>query len=290
VTAGDDEALIPEGLDATLVLLRHGESEWIREGRFQGQAETPLSELGHRQAALAGERLARPHASPALPVPGGLPREIAHSPLARTRATAQAVADAIARAAAASSGPGDAGSAPPAALPAMRSEPGILELAQGAWEGVTAAEIQRRWPAEIGAWRRDPVGSWAPGGESLAQVQARVRPALVRILDVLGRDYPRGTVDRPQVGGYHGVGQAHDQPWSILVGHDGVFKVVMLTLFDLPLAHFWSFSMGLTGITVVELRGGRPVLRAHNWTGHLAPIENEEAIEAAEQRARSGAL
>jgi len=42
--AGDPGTpLIPEGLDATLVLLRHGESEWIVEHRFQGQAETPLS-------------------------------------------------------------------------------------------------------------------------------------------------------------------------------------------------------------------------------------------------------
>jgi len=287
VSGPDDAPLIPDGLDATLVLLRHGESEWIREGRFQGQAETPLSELGLRQAALAGERLARPHASPAMPVPGGLPREIAHSPLARTTSTAQAVADAIARVTAM---PGAASSGLLGPSPAMRPEPGILELAQGDWEGVTTDEIQRRWPAEIGAWRRNPVDHWAPGGESLAQVRARVRPALVRILEVLGRDYPRGTLDRPQVGGYHGVGQAHDQPWSILVGHDGVFKVVMLTLFDLPLTHFWSFSMGLTGITVVELRGGRPVLRAHNWTGHLAPIEDEQAIEAAERRARSGAL
>jgi phosphoserine phosphatase len=280
--AGDgDPRLIPDGLDATLVLLRHGESEWIREGRFQGQAETPLSALGHRQAALAGERLARPHAVPSMPVPGGLPREIVHSPLARTTSTATAVADAIARVAA------ETGST---VLPVMRPEPGILELAQGAWEGVTMDEIQRRWPAEIGAWRRNPVDTWAPGGESIVQVQARVRPALARSLAELGRDYPRGTVDRPQVGGYHGVGAGPDQPWSILVGHDGVFKVVMLTLFDLPLTHFWSFSMGLTGITVVELRGGRPVLRAHNWTGHLAPIEDEEAVEAAERRARSGAL
>ena len=40
----DDARLIPEGLDATLVLLRHGESEYIREGRFQGQ-EVSLGEL-----------------------------------------------------------------------------------------------------------------------------------------------------------------------------------------------------------------------------------------------------
>ena len=91
------EPLIPEGLDATLVLLRHGESEWIVEGRFQGQAETPLSSNGRRQAALAADRLARPHASPALPVPSGVPLEIVHSPLARTRETALAVSAAIER-------------------------------------------------------------------------------------------------------------------------------------------------------------------------------------------------
>ena len=270
---------IPEGLDATLVLVRHGESEWIREGRFQGQGETPLSALGRRQAALAGQRLAHPHAAPAMPVPGGRPVEIVYSPLARTAATAQAIVDAIAGAA----GPDE----PP--VP-MRPEPGILELSQGGWEGITQDDIARRWPAELSAWRHRPWESVAPGGESLAEVQARVRPALNRVLERLGRDYPRGTFDRPQVGGYPGVGASHDQPWSVLVGHDGVFKVVLLTLFGLPLTQFWMFSLGLTGMTVVELRGGRPVLRAHNLAGHLAPLEDERAFEAAELRSRSGAL
>ena len=274
-----DGSPIPEGLDATLVLVRHGESEWIREGRFQGQAETPLSELGRHQAALAGERLARPHASPAMPVPGGRPVEIVHSPLARTAATAQAIADAIARV----GGPDVTG------IP-VRPEPGILELRQGDWEGVTQDEIARRWPAEISAWRHTPWQSVAPGGETLAEVQARVRPALGRVLDRLGRDYPRGTFDRPQVGGYAGAGAGYDQPWSILVGHDGVFKVVMLTLFGLPLTRFWMFSLGLTGMSVIEFRGGRPVLRAHNLTAHLASLEDEAAREAAERRTRSGAL
>ena len=274
----DGAPLIPDGLDATVVLLRHGETEWIRAGRFQGSAENPLSDLGRRQAALAGERLARPHASPAMPVPGGLPREIVHSSLGRTTDTANAVASAIA----------DLGGVAP--LPALVSEPGIREIGQGVWEGETIDEIQRRWPDEIAGWRRDPISTHAPGGESLALVDARVRPALARALDELGRDYPRGTTDRPQVHGYSGVAPAAGQPWSILVGHDGVFKVVLLALFDLPLERFWSFSMGLTGISVVEIRGGRPVLRAHNWTGHLAPIEDEAAREAAERRANSGAM
>jgi broad specificity phosphatase PhoE len=275
--------LIPEGLDATLVLLRHGESELIVENRFQGQAETPLSETGRRQAALAGVRLARPHASPVLPVPHGLPLEIVHSPLARTAETARAAAEAIAR---------ESGVDPvlaPLPVP-LRAEPGIIEIGQGEWEGVHQDEIARRWPDVLAGWRRRPWETWAPGGESPAQVQARVRPALRGILERLGRDYPRGSIDRPQVSGYAGVGAAADQPWSILVGHDGVFKIAMLTLFGLPLEHFWMFTMALTGITVVELRGGRPVLRAANLTEHLAPLLDEAALAVAERRARSGAL
>jgi phosphoserine phosphatase len=269
--------LIPEGLDATLVLLRHGESEWIRENRFQGQAETPLSAVGRRQAALAAERLARPHASPALPVPLGRPAEVVHSPLARTRETAEAVRAAIA-------------SEPERAAIPVRPDPGIMEIGQGEWEGVTHDEIMRRWPAEIAAWRRRPHEAWAPGGESIAQVQARVRPGLAGILERLGRDYPRGSLDRPQVGGYQGVGPGPGQPWSIVVGHDGVFKILLLTLFDLPLDRFWMFTFALCGITVVEFRGGRAVLRAHNLTEHLASLLDERAQEDAERRARSGAM
>ena len=82
--------VVPEGLEATVVLLRHGESDWVAEGRFQGQGNPELSPEGLRQAALAGSRLADPGAVPALPVPAGPPLEIRHSPLARTSQTAAA--------------------------------------------------------------------------------------------------------------------------------------------------------------------------------------------------------
>lgn len=271
--------LIPDGLDATLVLLRHGESEWIREGRFQGQGETPLSETGRRQAALAGARLAHPNASPPLPVPAGLPLEIVHSPLGRTTETAAAVAVAIAAAA-----------APAAGLPQLRADPGLLEIGQGAWEGVEQDEIARRWRAELTAWRATPWASVAPGGETVQQVRERLRPALASVLDRLGRGFPRGTFDRPQVAGYAGASPSVGQPWSILVGHDGVFKVAMLTLFDLPLERFWMFTMALTGITVVEIRGGRPVVRAANLTDHLGPIHDEATQARADERSRRGGL
>jgi probable phosphoglycerate mutase len=284
VTGAPAEPLIPEGLDATLVLLRHGETEWILQGLFQGQSETPLSPAGRRQAELAGARLARPLDPPSLPVPGGRPIEIVHSPLERTAATARILAEAI-RAEATSADPTD-----PAPGPVLRPEPGLIEIGQGEWEGVHQDEIARRWPEVLAGWRRRPWETWAPGGESPAVVQARVEPALRAVLDRLGRDYPRGTLDRPQVHGYQGVGAHPDQPWSVLVGHDGVFKVAMLTLFGLPLSHFWMFTLALTGITVVEFRGGRPVVRAANLTEHLAPLMDERAQATAAERARSGAM
>ncbi len=142
--------------------------------------------------------------------------------------------------------------------------------------------------------RSSPAGggrrleAWATGGESLPQVEARVRPALAAVLARLAAAGQPGSHDRPQVAGYGDPHPSH--PWTIVVGHDGVFKVTLLTLFDLPLERFWMWSMDLCAITVVELRAGRPVLRAHNLTGHLADLANAEAVEALEERASGGAL
>jgi broad specificity phosphatase PhoE len=79
-------------------------------------------------------------------------------------------------------------------------------------------------------------------------------------------------------------------PWSVVVGHDGVFKVLLLTLFDLPLEKFWMWSFDLAGISVVEIRAGRPLVRAMNLVEHLAPVLDEEARAETEERRRAGAL
>jgi len=274
--SGHDAPVIPTGLDATLVLLRHGESEFIVEGRFQGQAETPLSEAGVRQAELAGARLARPHDPPSLPVPTGPPLEIVHSPLARAAQTAEAAATAMAR-------PDGFGKDVP-----KRPDPGFLEIGQGDWEGLHRSQIEERFGAQLAAWRRDPLAAWAPDGESLPEVQARVRPALAALLGRLAAAGTPGTLDRSQVAGYREATPEH--PWSVLVAHDGVFKVVLLTLFGLPLDRFWMWLFDLCGISVVEFRGGRAVARAHNLTEHLAPLLDERSQQLSEERARSGAL
>jgi broad specificity phosphatase PhoE len=276
-----ERPFIPDGLDASLVLLRHGETEWIVEGRFQGRAETPLTALGRRQAELAGARLARPERPPALPLPATRPAVIVHSPLTRAMATARAVADAMTATA--------DGSAP---QPTLRAEPAFAEIGQGAWEGLRHDEIVERYGETLAGWRRRPTETWAPGGESPADVQARLRPALGGLLAELATGRQPGTHDRSQVPGYRGSDLAADRPWAVIVGHDGVFKVLLLTLFDFPLERFWSFTMALGGLSVIELRAGRPVLVAHNLTEHLAPLRDEEARAEAEaiERSRTGAL
>ena len=112
---------------------------------------------------------------------------------------------------------------------------------------------------------------------------ARPRPRADR-----ARSRPPGSgPDRTSVGGYPAAHGA-DVPWTLLVGHDGIFKVALLTLLDLPLERFWTFPWGLTGITVVEFVTGRAILRAHNLTDHLGPLQAAPAEPAtAADEARS---
>lgn len=273
---GPGTPLLPADLDATLVLLRHGESQWITEGRFQGQGDSPLSALGLRQASLAAARLARPHRAPALPIPAGPPVAVHHSPLLRTTETASRVAAAMAE-------PTSFGAPPP-----LVADPGLLEIGQGAWEGLPAATIAERWGEVLEGWRRDPLTAWAPGGESLPEVDARVRASLRTVLGELRSAATTVPGRRTHVLGY--ADGPSDEPWALLVGHDGVFKVTLLALLDLPLARFWSFPFALAGLSVVEVRGGRARFRLHNATDHLGPLEDEAELQREDARRRSGDL
>jgi probable phosphoglycerate mutase len=147
-----------------LVLVRHGESAWIAEGRFQGHGDPPLSDVGLRQAAAVGARLAAPSETPSLPVPDHPPLAIWHSPLLRAIQTARAVHQAR------------EADAP------LRPLDTLIELGQGEWEGLTHDEVRSRWPQELAAWRDDPLHNHAPGGESLSEALVRARAARRTIL------------------------------------------------------------------------------------------------------------
>jgi ribonuclease H / adenosylcobalamin/alpha-ribazole phosphatase len=140
------------GRRATMtLLLRHGETALSTERRFAGRGDIPLTEAGLVQAAAVAARLA---------ARGGIDL-IVTSPLARARATAEAVAGAT--------------GAP------LLADDDLAETDFGKWEGLTFAEASERWPDEVSAW----LGSAdvaPPGGESFATVGQRVNAALDRLL------------------------------------------------------------------------------------------------------------
>ncbi len=125
-----------------VVAVRHGETAWNVETRFQGHLDIPLNATGRWQvarlaAALVDEGIAAIYASD----------------LSRALQTAQALGEAL-------------------SLPVV-TEPRLRERSFGVFQALTWAEVEARWPAEARRWtQRDP--DFAPeGGESLAAMSAR---------------------------------------------------------------------------------------------------------------------
>jgi broad specificity phosphatase PhoE len=267
-------------------MVRHGESTYVAEGRFQGRHDPGLSPLGQRQAQLVAERLARREEGALLPVPPGVPVGIWHSPLRRAADTARAVAEQqIDR-------------------PPLIVSEGFIELAQGEWEGLLHNEVHARWPGELASWRRDPFHAHAPGGESLADAGGRVADALGEVITRLAAAHGEAARPSPDtaadlaatrsqaVPGYPDSSPAGRtvEPWAVLVAHDGIFRLALMTLLDLPYERFWSFPFSLCAISVISLAEGVPALRAHNLAQHLAPLAAREAAAEEARGDRRGAL
>lgn len=139
-------------MNAELILIRHGETNWNRERRMQGQTDTPLSERGRAQAEAVGQRLAR-HPFSAL----------YSSDLARAWDTAAAIARASVQG------------------HAIRREPALRERTFGILEGLTHDEMAQRYPEEHARFNtRDPDYA-VPGGESPRQFFARSLACLENI-------------------------------------------------------------------------------------------------------------
>jgi probable phosphoglycerate mutase len=135
-------------MDASLppiFILRHGETEWNREGRMQGHLDSPLTDLGRAQAAHQGEILRRILPDGAVAVTSDSGRSVE---------TARIALDGL-------------------GLP-LSQDARLREIGLGDWQGLTLREIEARW-----GWlmaERDPL-DWkfdAPGGEDRAALEARV--------------------------------------------------------------------------------------------------------------------
>ncbi len=144
-----------------LYLIRHGETDWNAERRFQGQADRALNETGLAQAQALAECIAT------------LPETFSTlyaSPLKRTMQTAEPLAQKLNL--------------------TVQTVPEIIEINCGQWEGMIGYEIDKVYHGELAAWRANITTYPMPGGESVTQMQQRGVPFYQR----LTQDHPDDAV------------------------------------------------------------------------------------------------
>lgn len=139
-----------------LFLVRHGETEWNKLGRFQGQNDNSLNELGLAQA--------RDTARAAI---SWKPAALYSSPLCRTMQVAEEISRLVGI--------------------SVIPDPRLKELDLGELEGVTGEEMRTGWPKVYQTWRNDPQAVMMPGGESLVQLQERTWQSLQSLENAHGQ-------------------------------------------------------------------------------------------------------
>jgi len=139
-------------MSATLILVRHAQTDWNVNGRYMGWTDEGLNEEGWRQAGVVARRLDR------WPISA-----VFSSPLKRAVSTAEAIAG-------------------PHSLPVETAED-LGEMRIGDWEGMLAGDIAARYPELWKTWRANPGDFRMPGGESLGEVRQRAVRAFDRMMD-----------------------------------------------------------------------------------------------------------
>jgi probable phosphoglycerate mutase len=135
-----------------ILLVRHGETDWNREKKFQGQIDVPLNDNGRFQSEKAAEFLAD--------VP--IDRAVS-SPMLRPKETAEII---------------------------LKRHPGVtleldanlLEISHGQWEGKLESEIAQEYARVLEDWKRSPQTVQMPDGENLQQVWERAIAAWDQML------------------------------------------------------------------------------------------------------------
>lgn len=205
----------PQGKATTTILLRHGQTALSVERRFAGRGDIPLTDTGLQQAAAAAARLA---------ARGGIDLVVS-SPLSRARKTAEAVAGAT--------GAG------------LLIDDDLAETDFGDWEGLTFAEVMKRWPEEMKSW----MGSTdlaPPGGESLSGAARRALAALDRLL------------------------AGHTGKNVVVVSHVTPIKTIICRALLAPPAALFRIHLDVASLSEADwFADGPALLRSMNDTAHL---------------------
>lgn len=201
-----------------VILIRHGQTAWNEgagEERFRGRTDLPLDDFGQAQARAVSRRLDNE------PVAA-----LYASPLLRTRQTAAPVADRL-------------------GLP-VRAHDGLIDIDYGQFQGLTHMEAAAVHANSYRLWRTNPGAVRFPGGESLAEVQAR----LLTLMEEMATCHP---------------GQA-----VALVGHQIVNKVLACTLLGLDLDKIWRVQQDTCGLDVFQKTDGGWATLCLNEVCHLS--------------------
>lgn len=192
-----------------IILVRHGETTWNVEGRYQGQEDTPLSERGLKQGHLLAEGLRQ------------IPIDLCiASPLQRSFQTCQFCAELH-------------------NLP-VTADDRLLEINHGSWEGILAKEIEARDPQTYQQWHTAPHLVQMPdGGETLEDVRKRVRAAfdeyVVKYPDKTILVAAHDAVNKAIICDLMGMGMEHfwqvkqdNTCINVLEYNDGIWRLVLL--------------------------------------------------------------
>ena len=134
------------------ILVRHGETIWNHEGRYQGQIDTPLSPVGLKQGKLVAEALKN------VPI-----HAVYASPLSRSYDTAVMCANFHGL--------------------EVAKDDRLLEINHGKWEGLYATEIEALYPDLLQRWRTTVVDVQMPDGESIEEVRKRAMEAFKELAE-----------------------------------------------------------------------------------------------------------
>ncbi len=144
----------------TIIMVRHGQTEWNRVERFRGRADVPLNETGLEQARATGERVAA----------SWRPVAVYSSPLSRAVKTAEAIASHF-------------------NLP-VQVHPNLIDIHYGQWQGLTPEEVRERWPDALATWYEAPHQAQIPEGETLDELRTRA----MAVVHELSARHPSQTI------------------------------------------------------------------------------------------------
>ena len=138
-----------------LILVRHGETEWVKEHRYQGSTDIPLNVWGVRQARALARLLKKER-----------PLAVYSSKLTRARETAKLIANTCGK--------------------SIQFDARLNEVSFGVWEGQVHAVVRAQSPKASRDWYRARWSSRPPGGESLHSLRRRIFAFLKELAEQFG--------------------------------------------------------------------------------------------------------